>query len=160
MAVKTGTPKHEKMAHDLQRVLPRATSLLEQSRRSAHENSRDRRKQGKAMRQEVPLASHAEYEAAPDRPDPVALLQSQDDVRIASLVPIRFGRMAASPFSFNEIDVVPASATGEADLGARVGPDRIPMFVHTPGKQLRILTAGDRPALEAGQELIGLLERR
>ena len=52
------------------------------------------------MRQEVPLASHGEFGAAPGRPDPVALLQGQDDVRIESLVPIRFGRMVASPFSF------------------------------------------------------------
>jgi uncharacterized protein (DUF2252 family) len=80
--------------------LPHANSLLEQSTRSAHKRSRERRKEGKAMRQEVPLASHAGYEAAPGRPDPVGLLQSQDDVRITSLVPIRFGRMAASPFSF------------------------------------------------------------
>ncbi len=48
----------------------------------------------------MPLGSHAEFEPAVGRPDPVALLQGQDDVRIASLVPIRFGRMAASPFSF------------------------------------------------------------
>jgi uncharacterized protein (DUF2252 family) len=78
----------------------RATSLLGQSRRSAHESSSGRRKEGKAMRQQVPFASHAEFVPAGDRPDPIALLQGQDDVRITSLVPIRFGRMAASPYSF------------------------------------------------------------
>ncbi len=52
------------------------------------------------MRLEVPHASHAEFVATSDRPDPLALLQSQDAVRVASLVPIRFGRMVASPFSF------------------------------------------------------------
>ena len=102
MPAKKEKPPHEveKGARKLQRELPRAASLLEESRRTAHAKSRDRRKQGKAMRQQVPLASHAEYEAAPDRPDPVVLLQSQDKVRISSLVPIRFGRMAASPFAF------------------------------------------------------------
>ena len=86
--------RHEakKAARNVRRTWPRATSLLEQSRRSADENSRARRTQGKAMRGKVPLASHAEFAPAPDRPDPVALLQSQDDVRIASRVPIRFGR--------------------------------------------------------------------
>jgi hypothetical protein len=33
------------------------------------------------------------------------------------------------------------------------------MFVLTPGKHLRILAVGDRPALDAGRELIGLIER-
>jgi uncharacterized protein (DUF2252 family) len=78
----------------------RTTSLLEQARRTVHKQSRDRRTEGKAMRQQVPLASHAEFTPPADRSDPVALLQSQDDVRIASLVPIRFGRMVGSPFSF------------------------------------------------------------
>ena len=35
----------------------------------------------------------------------------------------------------------------------------IPMFVHTPAKHLHIAVAGDRPTLETGQELIGLIER-
>ena len=102
MPAKTKAAEHEvkKEARDVERELPRAASLVEESKRTAHTNSRDRRKQGKAMRQHVPLASHADYEVAPDRPDPVALLQSQDKVRIPSLVPIRFGRMAASPFAF------------------------------------------------------------
>jgi hypothetical protein len=92
-------PKHdvEKAARDLQRTLPGAMSLVEQSRRSARESSADRRKAGKAMRQGVPISSHAEVRAATDRSDPIALLLSQDAVRIASLVPIRFGRMVASP---------------------------------------------------------------
>ena len=89
-----------KEAHNLAKALPQTTSLLAQSRRSAHESSRDRRAIGRAMRIEVPLASHADFVATSDRPDPLALLQGQDAVRVASLVPIRFGRMVASPFSF------------------------------------------------------------
>ena len=34
----------------------------------------------------------------------------------------------------------------------------LPMFVHTPGKDLRVLTAGERPDLQAGQELIEMVE--
>jgi hypothetical protein len=30
------------------------------------------------------------------------------------------------------------------------------MFVHTPGKELGVVAAGDRTELHAGQELIGL----
>jgi NhaP-type Na+/H+ or K+/H+ antiporter len=50
----------------------------------------------------------------------------------------------------------PAGANGETDLRARLGADGMPMFVHTPGKDLRVVTAGDEPTLESGQELIGL----
>jgi hypothetical protein len=50
----------------------------------------------------------------------------------------------------------PVGANGETDLRARLGADGMPMFVHTPGKDLRVVTAGDEPTLEAGQELIGL----
>src|SRR5213078_793547 len=55
---------------------------------------------GKAARAEVPRTSHAALEHDPNRPDPVALLQSQDPARVPELVPIRYGRMLVSPFSF------------------------------------------------------------
>jgi uncharacterized protein (DUF2252 family) len=101
LAGKTDKPNHDsKQPAQARQASSLAMSLLEQTRRSALVRSGDRRKEGKAMRQEVPFAAHAEYAAASDRPDPVALLESQDAVRIASLVPIRFGRMAASPFTF------------------------------------------------------------
>jgi NhaP-type Na+/H+ or K+/H+ antiporter len=50
----------------------------------------------------------------------------------------------------------PPGANGEADSGAGLGANAIPMFVHTPGKDLRVLAAGDRTPLQEGQELIGL----
>jgi len=74
--------------------------LVEQATHSARENSKHRREEGKAMRSVVPRASHSQFDPSPERPDPVALLQGQDAVRIQTLLPIRFGRMAASPFSF------------------------------------------------------------
>lgn len=58
-----------------------------------------------------------------------------------------------------EIAVAVAPAAGETDIGDLLGAAGIPMFVHTPGKHLRVLAAGDRPALEPGQELIGLIDR-
>ncbi len=48
----------------------------------------------------LPRSALADFVAARDRPDPVALLESQADSRIAELVPVRYGRMLASPFAF------------------------------------------------------------
>jgi uncharacterized protein (DUF2252 family) len=55
---------------------------------------------GKAARAEVPRSRHAEYEAPHDRPDPVDLLEEQARSRVPELVPIRYGRMLVSPFTF------------------------------------------------------------
>ena len=55
---------------------------------------------GKAARRAVPRSSHAVFEPAAGRPDPVALLEQQADTRVPELVPIRYGRMLASPFTF------------------------------------------------------------
>ena len=55
---------------------------------------------GKAARKAVPRSAHAEWAPAPDRPDPVALLEQQAAARVPELVPIRYGRMLVSPFTF------------------------------------------------------------
>ena len=55
---------------------------------------------GRAARAEVPRKSHATFEPAADRPDPVALLEEQAAARVPELVPIRYGRMLVSPFTF------------------------------------------------------------
>jgi uncharacterized protein (DUF2252 family) len=55
---------------------------------------------GKQARAEVPRSTHAAYEASPERPDPVNLLQLQALARVPELVPIRYGRMLVSPFTF------------------------------------------------------------
>ena len=59
-----------------------------------------RHERGRAARQVVPRGSHAEWEPAPDRPDPVDLLEAQAKDRLPDLVPIRYSRMMASPFAF------------------------------------------------------------
>ena len=58
-----------------------------------------------------------------------------------------------------EITVAAAPATGSTAIMDRVGATGIPIFIYTPGKHLHIITAGDRPALDPGQELIGLIDR-
>jgi hypothetical protein len=60
----------------------------------------ERAARGKAARTETPRESHAEFEPAKDRPDPVSLLEQQAATRVTELLPIRYGRMLASPFSF------------------------------------------------------------
>jgi uncharacterized protein (DUF2252 family) len=60
----------------------------------------ERAAQGKVARKRVPRSSHAAWQPAADRPDPIALLEEQATERSPDLVPIRYGRMAASPFAF------------------------------------------------------------
>lgn len=60
----------------------------------------ERRAHGKAIRKDVPHHSHGVWKPAPDRPDPLALLQAQDSGRLPHLLPIKYGRMLASPFAF------------------------------------------------------------
>ena len=55
---------------------------------------------GKAARAEVPRESHAAFDPPPDRPDPIALLEQQGKARVPELVPMRWGRMMVSPFTF------------------------------------------------------------
>jgi uncharacterized protein (DUF2252 family) len=65
-----------------------------------HLSVAERVARGKAARNEVPRASHADFSPGPTRPDPVALLERQAATRVPELVPIRYGRMLVSPFTF------------------------------------------------------------
>ena len=65
-----------------------------------HPSVEERAARGHAARAEVPRSSHADFEPASRRPDPVELLQSQAASRVPELVPIRYGRMLVSPFTF------------------------------------------------------------
>jgi uncharacterized protein (DUF2252 family) len=55
---------------------------------------------GKAVRKRVPRTSHALWAAAKGRPDPVSILENSSRTRVPYLVPIWYGRMSLSPFSF------------------------------------------------------------
>ncbi len=65
-----------------------------------HLSPRERAARGKAARTEAPRSRHAEWEPWAERPDPIALLEEQAASRVPELVPIRYGRMATSPFAF------------------------------------------------------------
>ena len=104
----------------------------------------ERRADGKAARAEVPRCSHAAIAVAADR-DPIALLKSQDGSRVEELVPVRYGRMLASPFAFfrgaatvmaHDLAAAPntglrAQLSGDAHLsnfGAYASPERDLLF--------------------------------
>ncbi len=65
-----------------------------------HLSVAERAELGKQARTQTPRSSHAAFEAGPKRPDPVKLLQEQARSRVPELVPIRYGRMLVSPFTF------------------------------------------------------------
>ena len=65
-----------------------------------HPGIEARAEDGKAVRRQVPRSAHAGWERAPNRPDPVELLEQQAKTRVPELVPIRYGRMLASAFTF------------------------------------------------------------
>lgn len=58
------------------------------------------KRQGKALRESVPRSWHSRVEPAADRPDAVEAVRESGAGRIEELVPLRVGRMAASPFAF------------------------------------------------------------
>ena len=90
-------------------------------RKTAHLTPQERFARGKAARKAVPRSSHAEFTPAPDR-DPVALLESQAASRVPELVPIRYGRMLVSPFTFyrGAALVMASDLSSTPDSGLRV----------------------------------------
>jgi len=82
---------------------------------------------GKAARSAAPRSSHAAWEPPAGRADPVAILERQAATRVPELVPIRYGRMSASPFAFFR----GAAAVMAADLAT------------TPVSGLRVQACGD-----------------
>jgi uncharacterized protein (DUF2252 family) len=68
--------------------------------RRAHLTVDERIARGRNARALAARASHGRWAPAPDRPDPVDLLEEQSRTRVPHLVPIRYGRMLVSPFTF------------------------------------------------------------
>ena len=70
------------------------------TREPRHLTPAQRAARGKDARKQVPRSSHGVFELAAERPDPVELLERQAQTRVPELVPVRYGRMLASPFAF------------------------------------------------------------
>jgi len=74
-------------------------------------------KLGKQARKLASRSSQADWTPGPDRVGPLEVLAEQDETRVPELVPVRYGRMLASAFTFYR----GAAAIMAADLAA--GPD-------------------------------------
>ncbi len=79
---------------------PSAGSDTHLSQKTLHSTPEERRAMGKAIRERCSRISLGEWRAAGNRRDPIDLLIESSQGRIESLVPIRYGRMVASPFAF------------------------------------------------------------
>ncbi|APE19883.1 MULTISPECIES: DUF2252 domain-containing protein [Streptomyces] len=75
----------------------------------------ERAARGKAARKRVSRSSHGRWIPSSQRPDPVDVLERQAVDRLPDLVPLRYGRMAVSPFAF----LRGAAAVMAADLAAQ-----------------------------------------
>jgi uncharacterized protein (DUF2252 family) len=65
-----------------------------------HLSVRERRDLGRGVRKAVPREAHATWQAPAGRRSPVDVLEAQAASRLPDLVPVRYGRMLASPFAF------------------------------------------------------------
>ena len=91
-------------------------------------DSRETRyEQGKLLREQTPRESHATWTPPADRADPVATVLASNAGREESLIPLRMGRMAESPFAF----LRGACAVMAGDLA------------HTPISGLQVVIDGD-----------------
>ncbi len=86
--------------------------------------------------------SHAVFDPPPDRPDPVSLLEQQAESRLPELVPVRYGRMMVSPFTYYRGAALPMAS----DLAA------------TPVTGLAVQACGDAHLSNFG--VFGSAERR
>lgn len=82
---------------------------------------------GKALRESIERESHAQWKPHKDRENPIDILRKSDDVRLAELLPVRYGRMLPSPFAFFR----GAASVMAADLA------------HTPRTDIRVQACGD-----------------
>ncbi|ADP83971.1 DUF2252 domain-containing protein [Pseudofrankia inefficax] len=98
--------------------------------------------QGRAARASAPRRAHAEYVSAPDRADPIDLIDRQSRSRVPELVPLRYQRMTESPFRFYR----GAAAIMASDLAA------------TPTSGLTVQLCGDAHLLNF--RLLASPERR
>ncbi|TDN70142.1 DUF2252 domain-containing protein [Paraburkholderia sp. BL10I2N1] len=101
---------------------------------TGYESFDERAARGRALRDTVPRSSHAGWKPAQGRRDPVELLIESNEGRLSHLVPIRFGRMSASPFAFYR----GAAALMAADLAT------------TPTSGIRVQACGDAHLMNFG----------
>ena len=77
-----------------------APTTTPSAKKVAHLTPKERSQLGKEARARVPRSSQGAFKPSSSRPDPVGLLERQAQTRVPELVPIRYGRMLVSPFTF------------------------------------------------------------
>jgi uncharacterized protein (DUF2252 family) len=92
-----------------------------------HPTPAERTATGRDARTKTSRSAQATWQPPADRTSPVGILRKQDESRLQELVPIRYGRMLVSPFTFYR----GAAAVMAADLGS------------TPTAGLRVQLCGD-----------------
>ena len=120
----------------------RTTQRYQLDTELGHLTPAERAIRGKAARAEVPLESHAGFDPPPGRADPIALLEEQAATRVPELVPVRYGRMMVSPFTYYRGAALPMAS----DLAA------------TPVSGLAVQACGDAHLSNFG--VFGSAERR
>ncbi len=119
--------KHNQKTHSLQkRIVPTS----EQPRPSPAE----RMASGKALRDKVPRFKRSTWRASAHRHDPLDILRASDAARVPELLPVRYGRMLQSPFTFYR----GAASVMAADLA------------DTPATGIRVQACGDCYLLNFG----------
>jgi hypothetical protein len=105
----------------------------------------ERRKQGKALREKLPRTSQSEWKPRSKSKDIIELLKESDTDRIPGLIPVKYQRMALSPFTFFRgtailqardlanapVSGIPVQACGDchlANFGGFASPERVLVF--------------------------------
>jgi uncharacterized protein (DUF2252 family) len=128
---------------ELKATAPPQTSLRYQLDTGlAHLSPAERAARGTDARASVPREAHATFDPGPGRPDPIALLAEQATSRVPELVPVRWGRMMVSPFTYYRGAALPMAS----DLAT------------TPVSGLAVQACGDAHLSNFG--LFGSAERR
>ena len=121
---------------------PRGTQRYQLDSGIARLTPAERAARGRTARAEVPRESHAAFDPPPDRPDPIGLLEEQAESRVPELVPVRWGRMMVSPFTYFRGAALPMAS----DLAS------------TPVSGLAVQACGDAHLSNFG--IFGSAERR
>ena len=130
------------MAEQTAMTLPRLVARYELDSSVGRLTPAERVARGKTARAEVPRTSHAAFHRPEGWPDPISLLEEQAKSRVPDLVPVRYGRMMVSPFTYYRGAALPMAS----DLAA------------TPVTGLAVQACGDAHLSNFG--LFGSAERR
>ena len=137
----TGVPIQSVSSVDLSETFMPGDSIRRVRLREADNSWPRRHKIGKSLREHTPRESHAEFKPASNRPDSLNLLAASNVGRQQEFIPLRMGRMAASPFAY----LRGAACVMAWDLSK------------TPNSGIRVIIAGDAHVNNFG--LYGTLQR-